>query len=104
MNRAELRRLAESATKGATLERYRNGGGRLAIWGIPRELVADFFNERDREFYAAANPAAVLDMLNQLDAAEARLEAVRALAQHYDGTPASGMPRAILNALETHHA
>ena len=78
MNREELRRLAKAATKGATLERYRNGGGRLAILGIPRELVADFFNERDREFYAAANPAAVLDLLDQLDAAEARLAAIEA--------------------------
>ena len=51
MNREELRRLAEAATKGATLERY-------------------------REFYAAANPAAVLDLLDQLDAAEAGLDRV----------------------------
>lgn len=47
--------LAAAVTNGATLDRYDHGGGRLARFeGPTRRLVADFYHEGDREFYAAA--------------------------------------------------
>lgn len=73
----ELRRLAEAATptEGATLNRYEHGGGRLLIdrtqEGGGRQLIADFYGEgADREFYAAANPATILALLDRLHAAD----------------------------------
>lgn len=62
---ADLReQRAKAATAGATLLRYEHGGGRLANFGFTsqeRFLVADLYNEADREHIAAeANPAHAL--------------------------------------------
>lgn len=66
-----LRGLAERATQGPLkLDRYDHGGGRL-YRECPRTLVADFFDEGDREFYAALSPALVLRMLEVAEAASA---------------------------------
>ena len=52
----EIEARANAATDHVKLERYRHGGGRLANFSTnsDRELVADFYNEEDREFYTAA--------------------------------------------------
>ena len=59
-----------------------------------RDQVAQLVRERD-EWERERDRREAEDQ-----AAHARLEAIRALALHYDGTPATGMPRAILNALD----
>src|ERR1051326_8443725 len=53
---SELKRLAEGATpwNASHLIRYKHGGGRLALTEPRRELIADFYNENDREYIAAA--------------------------------------------------
>jgi hypothetical protein len=61
---ADLReKRAKAATQGATLTRYVHGGGRLANYseGRDRTLVADFYDDADREYIAAeADPAHAL--------------------------------------------
>ena len=82
MNREELRRLAEAATPGPW-ESYDRGIG-WEVWadGAPlNSAFRDTFPAYDAAYIAATDPAAVLDLLDRLDAAEARLAAVRAL--HY---------------------
>lgn len=72
-------------TETATLIRYDHGGGRLFIPGnngtrvsdgshIKRTLIADFFNEGDREFYAAAP-----ELAEQLRLAVSRIEKLEAV-------------------------
>ena len=66
---AALQRLAEAATHidTLTLARYEHGGGRLADFNDgSRKLVADFYDEANREYYYAANPQAVLALLDGL--------------------------------------
>lgn len=90
----ELRRLAEAASvsmSGATLMRYDHGGGRLAaLDGDERRLIADFYHEADREFYAAANPQAVLALLNEIERLREALsrseEACRTVTAGYNAT------------------
>jgi hypothetical protein len=66
---ALMRERAEAATVGASLERYRHGGGRMAIFATGgRCLVADFFDEGNREHYAAWHPAVALAVADWLDA------------------------------------
>jgi hypothetical protein len=52
----EIEARCEAATSGAELVRYDHGGGRLyKKRGSPnRELVADFYDEANREFYFSA--------------------------------------------------
>lgn len=69
---AEGRRLLEKMTPlaNARMVRYDHGGGRLATFDAEkRELIADFYNEGDREFYYwfANNAAALLDAAEELD-------------------------------------
>lgn len=78
----EIEGRANAATEGPTLTRYDHGGGRLAVFhGDHRALVADFYGEGDREFYAAARsdvPAlvtalrAVLAMVAEVQASPRR--------------------------------
>lgn len=111
---AELRRLAEAATRGATLRRYDHGGGRLAIFdGEHRQLVADFYDEANREFYAAASPDVVLGLTDRLahmtearDNARAEVERLTALvaevretAEHYYGQAYADGSAAVLRIL-----
>ena len=65
-----LRESAEAATQGAELDRYPHGGGRLAIFAKDetRTLVADFYQEGDREFYAMMHPGVGLALADLLDA------------------------------------
>ncbi len=58
---AEARARCEAATKNPTLDRYGHGGGRASAGD---ELVADYYNEGDREFYHAART----DLPDALDA------------------------------------
>ena len=86
---AELWRLAEAATPGP--------------WYGADELSLLIENERATEdipYIAAANPAVVLDLLDQLDAAEARLAAVRDIVR--DVATDAGDDRGTYG--ETYHA
>lgn len=76
--RAALRALAKAATPGPlTLIRYYHGGGRMYLSRVPagltsedRELVADLYQEGNREFYFACSPEVIEGLLDDLDAAE----------------------------------
>jgi hypothetical protein len=71
INLDTLERIARAATPDPlTVIRYEHGGGRIFL-EEPRTLVADFFNEGDREFYAAASPSTVLEMVAELRALRA---------------------------------
>lgn len=67
-----LRELASKATPTqlAMVYRYDHGGGRLFQDDKERGLIADFYKEADREFYLAANPQAILALLDRLEAVE----------------------------------
>lgn len=72
---SELRALAEKATPtdAAVLYRYDHGSGRVLIEDIPgRKLIADFYHEGDREFYATAR-ATVLALLSRMEELEGAL-------------------------------
>lgn len=72
--RARLAPLAAAATEGPLeLARYDHGGGRLAKFDGARILVADFFNEGDREFIVA-----LVNAYSEIDALLARGEAAEA--------------------------
>lgn len=73
-----IKERAERATKAddLTLTRYDHGGGRMFVVGGPdaeRRLVADFFDEPDREFYANSP--------KDIPALVAEVEALRSLAK-----------------------
>ena len=92
-NREKLRKLAEAATPGP----WEADGGEISQHWSSLEPWLEIVGKReacgpycyggtagverteDAEFIAAANPASVLGLLDQLDAAEAKLAAVRAL-------------------------
>ena len=85
-NREELRRLAEAATPGPWVSgdpSFGNGNAQMIVSISDRAMGRDIQGPNlrpalfDVEFIAAANPAAVLGLLDQLDAAEAKLAAVR---------------------------
>jgi len=69
-----MRQLAEKATpvEPRDLMAYEHGGGRLAvIRDGKRDLIADFYGDgADRDFYAAANPSAILAMIDRIEAME----------------------------------
>jgi anti-sigma factor ChrR (cupin superfamily) len=74
---ALMRERAEAATVGASLDRYTHGGGRMATFAADdRHLVADFFDEGNREHYAAWQPAVALALADQLDAQADRAESM----------------------------
>lgn len=69
---------ANAATPGATMAKYAHGGGRLAIWGDDeRKLVADVFNEADRDFFEHARED-VAAMAREIRRLRAALEKVAA--------------------------
>ena len=81
-NREELRRLAEAATPGPWVSgdpSFGNGNAQMIVSISDRAMGRDIQGPNlrpalfDAEFIAAANPAAVLGLLDQLDAAEAKL-------------------------------
>ncbi|MHB1937034.1 MAG: hypothetical protein ACYCOR_10665 [Acidobacteriaceae bacterium] len=63
------KRLREATTKDVNIDRYSHGGARLAVLGVReknyfgRHLIADFYDEANREFYinAPADLAALLE-------------------------------------------
>ena len=76
-NIREIQSRAEKATPGPTLMRYEHGGGRSLLEtldpkGNPlRKLVADYYEEPDREFYHHARtdiPALCADLLEAREA------------------------------------
>lgn len=86
-DREKLRKLAEAATPGPwdyyrphpnyrayAVDRVMPGGH----LGEDVATTGDVYAEENGAYIAAANPTAVLDLLDQLDAAEAKLAAVRA--------------------------
>lgn len=77
-----LARIEEAAGKANSLpmkvNRYDHGGGRF--WTEldgKRNLIADFYEEGDREYYLAASPSAILSLLARMEA----LEKVAALVE-----------------------
>lgn len=58
--------LAATPVQPQDLMRYEHGGGRLAIIRDgKRDLIADFYGDgADRDYYAAANPATILQLLD----------------------------------------
>lgn len=69
----ELRRLAEAATPGPW-ERASTDGMGWAVHRGEHDTVALYADRHDSEFIAAANPTAVLDLLDRLRAAEVLAE------------------------------
>jgi len=64
-----LAKLAQEATPGPlTLIAYQHGGGRLHRENV---LIADFYQETNRDFYAAASPDVVLALVRVALAAKA---------------------------------
>jgi hypothetical protein len=50
------------------LIRYDHGGGRLFIEdGDNRDLIADFYDEANREYYARVDPASVLALIAEVE-------------------------------------
>jgi hypothetical protein len=74
-----LNELAKGATQDdrVSLQRYDHGGGRLAIFAPTRILIADFYIEADREYYAACNPAAIAQAATEYAAVVAERDALR---------------------------
>jgi len=76
-------------THDATLMRYDHGGGRFyREVGRDRSLIADFYNEGDREYYfAAANATEALRKLVAIAKAAEKVADVEILADEYGVTP-----------------
>ena len=77
----KLEKLAKDAAwqhgkRQLSLTRYEHGGGRLITSGNEdQDLVADFYDTDNREFYAACDPATILKLLAVVKATKAFLEA-----------------------------
>jgi len=72
----QLLSVAERARseKSLALIRYDHGGGRLMIEdGNNRQLIADFYDEANREHYAAFDPATCAELVRRLMSAEAEV-------------------------------
>lgn len=78
MTTDELLALAAAATQPLKLRRYDNGGGRMSDAATDRVLVADFYQEADREFYAALDPATITAHLTREAALEEALATAKA--------------------------
>ena len=84
LNLEAIKARCEKATGDLTLATYAHGGGRLYVIGGPqseRQLVADFYDEDNREFYYHARtdlPALVAEVerLRQVEAAALALRDV----------------------------
>jgi len=78
----KLAGLAEGATQDdrVSLQRYDHGGGRLAIFAPTRILIADFYIEADREYYAACSPAAIAQAAAEYAELVAERDRYKALA------------------------
>lgn len=63
----ELAGQATPTTKDADLCRYEHGGGRLVVFEGERRLIADFYDEPNREFYAALNPQTAIALLDAVE-------------------------------------
>ena len=105
-DREELRKLAEAATPGP----WSTAAFQLVI-DVARRIDVGMCGHRDdAAFIAAANPAAVLGLLDQLDAAEAKLAAVRELhspARWYDefcDDPSCEQEHVEINVADLYHA
>ena len=104
--REELRKLAEAATPGP----WSTAAFQLVI-DVARRIDVGMCGHRDdAAFIAAANPAAVLGLLDQLDAAEAKLAAVWELhspARWYDefcDDPSCEQEHVEINVADLYHA
>lgn len=75
---AAIRARADAATQGVlTIDRYNHGGGRFSLdHAKGRQLVADFYEIGDREFYAHAR-ADIPALLDHIETLLAKVEAVR---------------------------
>lgn len=71
-DREKLKQAAQKATQEAiTLIAYEHGGGRFYVKrGGDRDLIADFYDEANREFFARANPSAVLSLIEEIERLE----------------------------------
>lgn len=86
-DREKLRKLAEAATPGPWVSgdpSFGNGNAQMIVSISDRAMGRDIQGPNlrpalfDVEFIAAANPTAVLDLIDQLDAAESKLAAAEA--------------------------
>lgn len=81
---ARLRVLTDGTTPGPTLDRYDNGGGRLAVFEGRRRLVADFYGEGNTDFFATWSPPVARSLASLLlgvaDTWPAQAPAVRLFA------------------------
>jgi hypothetical protein len=84
---AALRAAAEEATPGPwTTDDSRNTAGLARVWqyrglGIAECRYRGAENRKDAAFIALANPTAILDLLDRVEAAEAKVARVEALAE-----------------------
>lgn len=76
-NKQELREAAEKATQGKWRRASTRFNGITAQSAYPlcgkEDILANAAEKRDAEFIAAANPATVLALLDELEAAEKRI-------------------------------
>jgi hypothetical protein len=79
MNIEELKRLAEAATPGPWYDR----AGVLRGTGGGIKPIATIYNGLNSEFIAAANPAAVLELIRQRDELLASLKEARELVEDW---------------------
>lgn len=79
MNIEELKRLAEAATPGPWYDR----AGVLRGTGGGIRPIATIYNGLNSEFIAAANPAAVLELIRQRDELLAAMKEIRTLGHNY---------------------
>jgi len=78
---AEIKARCDAATPGAKLMRYDHGGGRLMLDdGNNRQLIADFYDEANREFFCYARED-VLYLLAEISGVRAELSQ-RDLCRH----------------------
>ena len=89
---AEIASREKAATRDATLVRYDHGGGRFFRDGESgqRVLVADFYNEGDREFYTAARDDIPDLLADRAELIAAAREAAEALVGARDRLLAAG--------------
>lgn len=104
---AALRALAEAATPGPwTTEDSRNAAGLARVWqlrgvGIAECRVRGADNHHDAAFIAAANPTAVLALLDEIETLRAKVARVEALADRWpDRYPEDACRREIRAVLE----
>jgi hypothetical protein len=78
----EIQFRVEQASGSLEIIRYDHGGGRIGYFGDPnkgekRDLVADLYNEADREFYFHAR-GDIMWLIAQLEASQQEAERLRA--------------------------